>query len=98
MNSISTDGLDELKFMLGLSPHAAVILDRQSLASFRAVHDSVASWTRMSTRNPQVLHELIALLPALGEVVLDGQPLFAQVATNPDRWEEIPGRAAGTLS
>jgi hypothetical protein len=88
------DGLDELKFMLGLSPHAAVILDGQNLAPFRAVRESIENWTKMPNRNPQTLHKLVARWPALGEVVLDRQPLFAQVATNPDRWEEILSHAA----
>jgi hypothetical protein len=88
------DGLDQLKFILGLSPHAAVILDRQSLAPFRAAQESVASWTRMPKRNPQTLHDLIGRFPALGEVVLDKQPLLAQAASNPDRLEEILTNAA----
>jgi hypothetical protein len=88
------DGLDELKFMLGLSPHAAVILDGQSLAPFRAVRESIENWTKMPNRDPQTLHKLVARWPALGDVVLDRQPLFAQVATNPDRWEEILSHAA----
>jgi hypothetical protein len=83
------DGLDELKFILGLSPHAAVMLDRQNIAPFCAVHDSVANWTRIPKRNLQDLHDLIGRLPVLGEVVLDGRPLLAQVASNPDRLEEI---------
>ncbi len=88
------DGLDELKFMLGLSPHAAVILDGQSLAPFRAVRESIDNWTKMPNRDPQTLHKLVARWPALGDVVLDRQPLFAQVATNPDRWEDILSHAA----
>ena len=33
------DGLDQLKFLLGLSPRAAVILDRQNLQAFPAVFE-----------------------------------------------------------
>jgi hypothetical protein len=88
------DGLDELKFMLGLSPHAAVILDRRSLAPFRALHDSVATWTRMPTRDFETLHKLVARLPALGEVVFDRRSLIAQVESNPDQLEEILTNAA----
>ncbi len=88
------DGLDALKFMLGLSPHAALLLDRQSLAPFRAVRESIENWTKIPKRDPQTLHKLVARWPALGEVVLDRQPLFAQVATNPDQWEEILNHAA----
>ena len=82
-----------LKFMLGLSPHAALLLDRQSLAPFRAVRESIENWTKIPKRDPQTLHKLVARRPALGEVVLDRQPLFAQVATNPDQWEEILNHA-----
>ena len=40
------DGLDELKFLLGLSPRAPVILDRQNLEAFPAVFDAVDDWQR----------------------------------------------------
>ena len=83
------DGLDQLKFTLGLSPHAAVILDRQSLAPFRAVQESVATWTRMPNRSVQTLHDLIVRFPAPGEVVLEGRPLLAPAISNPDQLEEI---------
>ena len=89
------DRLDEIKVALGLSPHAAVILDRQSLAGFRAVFESVEDWARGPQRNPQALPRLVERLPALGEVVLDGQPIFAKIETNPDIWEDVLATATG---
>ncbi len=44
------DGLDQLKFLLGLSPRAPVILDRQNLQAFPAVFDAVESWAKNSKR------------------------------------------------
>ncbi|MFI5460250.1 MAG: hypothetical protein ACHRXM_32940 [Isosphaerales bacterium] len=88
------DGLDELKVALGLSPRAAVILDRQSLAAFRAVFDSVDAWNRNSQRNLEELHRLVERLPALGEVVLDGQPILAKIENSPDQWEDVLTAAA----
>jgi hypothetical protein len=88
------DGLDELKFMLGLSPRAAVILDRQSLAAFGAVFDAAESWARNPHRTLHELYLILEQIPALGEVFLDGQPILAQIETNPDRWEEVLTNAA----
>jgi hypothetical protein len=88
------DGLDEFKLMLGLSPRAAVILDRQSLAAFGAVFDAAESWARNPRRGLHELYLILEQLPALGEVFLDGQPILAQIETNPDRWEEVLTNAA----
>jgi hypothetical protein len=88
------NGLDELKFTLGLSPRAAVILNRQSLTAFRAVFDSVESWARSPLRRVHVLYEILEQLPALGEVFVDGQPILTQIETNSDRWEEVLTNAA----
>jgi len=86
--------LDDLKVSLGLSPRAAVILDRQSLAGFRAVFDSVEGWLRNSQRNLDELPPLVERFPALGEVVLDGQPILAKMESNPDHWEGVLTAAA----
>jgi hypothetical protein len=88
------DGLDELKFVLGLSPRAEIILDRQSLAAFRVVFDSVEEWLRHPQRHLQDLPRLIERLPALGDVVLGGQPILAQIEINPDHWEHVLTAAA----
>ena len=88
------DGLDELKVALGISPRAAVILDRQSLASFRVVFDSVDSWARHPRRHLADLPQVIERLPTLGEVVLDGQPILATISTTPDQWEDVLTAAA----
>ena len=38
------DGLDDLKFLLGLSPTAPVVLDRQAVAAFPPLFASIESW------------------------------------------------------
>jgi len=88
------EGLDELKVVLGLSPRAAVILDRPNPEAFRAVRDSVDKWNRSADRSLRELTRLIERLPALGEVVVDGQPILAKLDKNPDLWEEILTGAA----
>jgi hypothetical protein len=88
------DGLDDLKVALGLSPRAAVILDRQGLAAFRGVFDSVEKWARDPRRNLDDLPRLIERLPALGEVVGDRLPILAKIEMNPDHWEHVLTAAA----
>ena len=87
------DGLDELKIALGLSPTAAVILDRNAIAGFQAIFDSVADWERQADRDPRRLTQAIDQLPALGDVNLDGQPILGAIDANPDRWEEVLANA-----
>jgi hypothetical protein len=88
------DGLDELKVALGLSPRAAIILDRNAIAGFQAVFDSVADWERHADRDLRRLSDVIDQLPALGDVNLDGQPLLGAIDANPDHWEEVLTKAA----
>jgi hypothetical protein len=86
--------LDDLKVALGLSPRAAVILDPQALAAFRAVFDSVDDWTRSAQRNLTDLHAIVDRLPAPGDVVLDGKPILARIENDADCWEEVLTAAA----
>jgi hypothetical protein len=88
------DGLDELKVASGLSPRAAVILDRKAIAGFQDVFDSVANWERQPDRDLGRLTRVIAQLPALGDVDLEGQPLLGPIDVNPDHWEEFLTKAA----
>jgi hypothetical protein len=88
------DGLDELKVAIGLSPRAAVILDRETLAAFQDVFESVAKWEREPGRNLASLPELIGQLPELGDVVVLGQPLLSAIDLNPDQWEDVLTKAA----
>jgi hypothetical protein len=82
------DRLDRLKVALGLSPHAAVVLDRSSIMAFRAVFDSLETWSKHPRRNLEELPRLIARLPALGEVMIDGREILRAIEIDPDRWEE----------
>ena len=69
------DGLDELKFRLGLSG-CAVILDRQDFEAFLTMFDSVATWETHPQRKPAVLTNLISKFPVPGEVV-NGEPILS---------------------
>jgi hypothetical protein len=88
------DNLDELKVVLGLSPRVEFILQRPSPAAFRAVRDGVDNWNRKADRSLPELPRLMEGLPALGEVVVDGQPILAKLDKNPDLLEEILTRTA----
>ncbi len=82
------DGLDELKAAIGLSPRALSIPDPEGIASFRDVFEKVHNWHRDPTRTFKVLPQLIARLPALGEVVVEGRPILDTIEANPDRLED----------
>jgi hypothetical protein len=88
------DGLDEVKFQLGLSPRAPVIFDTQNLKAFEAVFASVEEWKRRSTRRPGDLPEIIERFPAPGEVIVNGAPILDRIEKNPDLWEQVFAEAA----
>jgi hypothetical protein len=88
------DGLDEVKFQLGLSPRAPVILDRQNLKAFGAVFGSVEEWKRRSNQRPGDLPEIIEQFPNLGEVIVNGAPILDKIEKNPDLWEHVFADAA----
>ena len=82
------DGLDELKAAVGLPQGTLVIPDAGGIAAFREVFEKVHNWHRDPTRALKGLPELIARLPALGEVVVDGRPILGTIEANPDRLED----------
>jgi hypothetical protein len=88
------DGLDELKVALGLSPHAAVVPDRREVAAFRDVIESMEAWTRRPDRNLAELPRIIQRLPALGDVIVNGQPILHGLEQAPTRLEDVLQDAA----
>ncbi len=82
------DGLDELKAAMGLLPCALLIPDPQGTAAFREAFERVHNWHRDPTRTFQVLPRLIARLPDLGEVVVEGRPILGTIEANSDRLED----------
>ena len=88
------DGLDELKVVLGLSPRAAVILDRRTIAEFDTTFVAVESWSRNPNRLLEQLFRHLAGLPEIGDIILDGHPVLQSIANNSERLEEILTRAA----
>jgi hypothetical protein len=83
------DGLDELKVDLGLSPSVAVVLDRHQIEPYRVVRDWVDEWSRKPDRHLDALYRLNERLPSLGDVVLDGEPVFAKFGEYPEVSEEL---------
>ena len=88
------DALDALKAALGVPLQAAIIPDRKEMAGFLDVFDSVANWERNADRHTEDLAKIIAQLPELGDVILDGQPLLSTIQVDPDRWESSLSKAA----
>ncbi len=82
------DGLDELKAAMGLPPRALLIPDPQVIAAFREAFERVHNWHRDPKRTLKALPRLIARLPALGEVVVEGRPILGTIEANPDRLED----------
>ncbi len=82
------DGLDELKAAVGLTQGALVIPDPGGIAAFHEVFEKVHNWHRDPRRALKGLPELIARLPALGEVVVEGRPILGTIEANPDRLED----------
>jgi hypothetical protein len=91
------DGLDDLKFLLGLSPRAPVILDRQYLKPFSAVFDSVEDWQRKPRRMLADLPPLIERLPLPGDVTINGAPILTRIEKDSDQWEDVLA-SAGQLA
>ncbi len=87
------DGLDQLKFLLGLSPRAPVVIDRQNIQAFPAVFAFVESWANNPKRRSSDLYQLIDQFPAEGEVVLNGEPILERIEKVPDQWEEVMATA-----
>jgi hypothetical protein len=69
--------LDELKLELGLPPSLAVIPDRAILDAFARAFATLELWIHTDQRDPLELPALIAKLPKLGDIVINGQPLLA---------------------
>lgn len=65
--------LDEYKVSLGLSPHASVVVDRKSTAVFQQSFDQVDAWHRRPDRQLSELPRIIAHVPDLGDVILNGR-------------------------
>ena len=87
------DELDRVKVALGLSPHAPVIPDRQSLLAFGTAFEAVENWYKQPDRNLSVLHDLTQKPPALGDVVVDGHSIFGTVEGMPYPGEDVLANA-----
>jgi hypothetical protein len=88
------DALDELKVELGLSPHAAVIPDRRILAGFRDARKAIDVWARRPNRQHAMLPRIVEHLPALGDAVVNGQPILRAIEQAPNRMEDLLREAA----
>ncbi len=83
------DELVELKAALGLKLRAPVIPDRQEIAAFREAFEAVHNWHGNPKRTLDVFHQLIARVPALGEVVVNGKPVLGAIEADPRRLEDV---------
>jgi hypothetical protein len=86
--------LEAFKVALGLSVHAPVVLDRETLASFGRVSDQVRDWQGRPDRHHRELPQIIKRLPALGEILVEGRPTLELMGGGADQQEEVLTRAA----
>jgi hypothetical protein len=68
--------LDQFKFQLGIPPDVPILLDRYPTSQFSKVFDDISLWEVQPEHNPEDLRPIIANLPMLENIVLDGRPLF----------------------
>jgi hypothetical protein len=83
------DGLDALKVELGLSPHAPVVPDRESLAAFRDVFAASEQWSRDPNRVLTELPRLAGRLPEPGTVLVRGRPILDLIERDPSHREDV---------
>jgi hypothetical protein len=86
------DRLDEVKVELGLSPHAAVVPDREPLAAFREVFEAADRWSTDPGRRLEELPRLVGRLPRLEDMVLDavaGRPAVDEADRHPGRLDDV---------
>jgi hypothetical protein len=76
------DRLDVLKEHLGLSPRSVFVLDKDALDGFRATFDAVSRWCSDPDPDPKGLTRIIARLPGLDDVVIEGHSAAAAVTVN----------------
>ena len=63
-------------------------MDRQNIEAFRGF-GAVEFGNINLQRSREELHRLVERLPALGEVILGGQPILAMIETNPENGDEL---------
>lgn len=66
----------QYRIQLGLPPDTPVILDRSLLASFNKVFREVNDWSARDDRDPEELLGIVAKLPTLEDIVVDGRPVL----------------------
>ncbi len=86
--------LDALKVELGLSPHAPVLPDHQSVVAFSRVSDELEAWSRRPDRILSELPRIIHGQPVLGSVVVEGLPILERIGGGPAPSEDMLTRAA----
>ena len=67
--------LASYRIQLGLPPDTPVILDRSLLAPFNRVFREVNDWSAREDRDPEELTDIVAKLPVLEDMIVDGRPV-----------------------
>lgn len=84
--------LDALKVQLGMPPDVPMILDRSLTRRFKEVFDAIDEWQRDPKRKLEDLPGIVAKLPDLEDVVIDGRSVLAvykKATDNEDDLEEV---------
>lgn len=75
--------LDQYKRQLGMPPDVPLVPDLDLLGPFRAVQAQIIDWSADPDHKVEDLPVILAALPTLPNIVLDGRPLFDQSGPRP---------------
>ena len=81
--------LDEFKVKLGLAPSAAVTVAGSSLASFQETFKRIDRWSIRGQGDLAALDSIVNQLPGLGDIVIEGRSIFAELDESPDRLGDV---------
>jgi len=73
--------LDQYKIQLGMPPDVPMVIDRSRTLGFKQIFDEIDRWSLSNKRELANLDEIVARLPRLENIVIDGrscQEIFSQ--------------------
>jgi len=77
--------LDQYKIQLGMPPDVPMVIDRSRLSGFRQVFEAIDNWARTPKRELSQLDGIVARLPKLEDLVIDGRSCIEIFSQDDDR-------------
>jgi hypothetical protein len=69
--------LDQFKIQMGMPPDVPVVLDRRLTSAFKNTFDNIDEWQRDARRDLTDLPNIVAGVPVLEDVIIDGRSCLA---------------------